>query len=153
MTGLVRAPLSIRLAARDDVSEIARLLTELGHPTDACAADELWDEWSASGNAAVVAAAPEGGLSGVATLHRMVVLHRPKPVGRITALVVDPGVRGQGIGRALVAAAEDWLTRAGCGLLEITSNLRLVEAHAFYEHIGYERTSIRLAKPLTYPSA
>ena len=148
----MNAPLSIRTAVRTDVREIARLLTELGHPTDTQAADALWDAWSASGSSAIVAAAPDGTLAGVATLHRMVVLHRSKPVGRITALVVDAAVRGEGIGRKLVAAAEDSLARDGCGLLEITSNFRLVEAHAFYEHIGYERTSIRLAKTLTPPS-
>ena len=50
---------------------------------------------------------------------------------------------------ALVAAAEETLASAGCGLLEITSNVRLVGAHEFYEYLGYERTSIRLAKVLT----
>ncbi len=96
----------------------------------------------------MVAAKADGTLAGVATLNQMVVLHRPRPVGRITALVVDAHVRGKGIGRALVAAAEETLARAGCGLLEITSNVRLVDAHDFYEHLGYERTSIRLAKVL-----
>lgn len=45
-------------------------------------------------------------LLGAITLHRMVVLHRAKPVGRITSLVVDPAARGRGLGRALVLAAE-----------------------------------------------
>lgn len=90
----------------------------------------------------------DGTLAGAVTLHQMVVLHRPTPVGRITALVVDDSVRGQGIGRALVAAAEQALADSGCGLLEITSNERLADAHAFYAHLGYERTSVRFAKLL-----
>jgi GNAT superfamily N-acetyltransferase len=69
-------------------------------------------------------------------------------VGRITALFVDDASRGQGIGRALVEAAEAHLAGTGCGLLEVTSNLRLVDAHAFYARLGYERTSVRFAKPL-----
>jgi GNAT superfamily N-acetyltransferase len=95
-----------------------------------------------------VAARADGTLAGAVTLHQMIVLHRLRPVGRITALVVDAPDRGRGIGRALVAAAEAALARSGCGLLEITSNVRLAEAHAFYEHLGYERTSFRFAKVL-----
>ena len=78
----------------------------------------------------------------------MAVLHRPRSVGRITSLVVDTSQRGTGIGRALVAAAEETLASTGCGLQKITSNMRLVGAHEFYEYLGYERASIRLAKVL-----
>jgi len=138
----------IRAATAGDAAEIARLLTMLGHPTTAEAVAARWPEWTAAGSAAFVAAGTDGTLLGVATLHRMSVLHRPRPVGRITSLVVDAAARGQGIGRALVAAAEAELTRAGCGLLEVTSNLRRVDAHAFYEHLGYERTSYRFFKNL-----
>lgn len=140
---------TIRRATKRDALELARLLTALGHPTAAGDVAARWGNWAAAGNAALVAADADGKLVGAATLSQMVVLHRPKPVGRITALVVDAPVRGKGIARALVAAAEETLTRGGCGLLEITSNVRLVDAHDFYEHLGYERTSIRLAKILS----
>jgi GNAT superfamily N-acetyltransferase len=138
----------IRPAEPGDAAEIARLLTALGHPTAADSITSRWDEWSGGANAALVAARAGGGLAGVVTVHRMTVLHRPLPVGRITALIVDASERGSGIGRALVHAAERLLAEAGCGLLEITSNLRLTDAHAFYEHLGYERTSIRLVRTL-----
>jgi hypothetical protein len=49
----------------------------------------------------------------------------------------------------LVEAAEVVFSGAGCGLLEVTSNDRLADAHAFYERLGFERTSVRLAKSLT----
>jgi ribosomal protein S18 acetylase RimI-like enzyme len=52
------------------------------------------------------------------------------------------------VGAALVADAEARLKAAGCGLVEVTSNVKLLRAHAFYERHGYERTSIRLAKQL-----
>ena len=60
--------------------------------------------------------------------------------------VSRPAEAGNELGQALVLAAKEILKRAGCGILEITSNERLVGAHQFYQHLGYDRTSIRLAK-------
>ena len=142
------SPLSIRRATAADAAEIARLMTVLGHPSTAAEVAARWPAFVAQGNTAVVAARDDGTLGGVATLHRTAVLHRPKPVGRVTALVVDEALRGQGVGRRLMAAAEEELRGAGCGLLEITSNARRLDAHAFYERLGYERTSVRLVKTI-----
>jgi GNAT superfamily N-acetyltransferase len=139
---------AIRQAAKSDAPEIARLLTLLGHPTAESDVTERWKEWSAQGNIVLVAVSPDGMLVGMATLHRMFVLHRPRPVGRISTLVVHERVRGHGIGRALVAAAERLLTKSGCGILEVTSNTKREDAHAFYMHLDYEHTSMRFAKVL-----
>ena len=84
----------------------------------------------------------------VCGLARTVTPHRPAPVGRITVLVVAEAAQRQGLGRRLVEEAERRLLAAGCELLEITSNDRLTGAHAFYRRLGYERTSMRFAKPL-----
>ncbi len=79
----------------------------------------------------------------------MIVLHRAKPVGRITSLAVDASAHGEGLGRALVLAAEDAMAGAGCGLLEVTSHARRTDAHDFYRHLDYEQTSFRFAKVFT----
>lgn len=140
-------PPVIREATAADAAELARVLSGLGYPMSAGDVAARWKSWEREGNAALVIEA-DGGLLGVITLHRMTVFHRGRPVGRITSLAVDERARGRGYGRALVDAAEDRFRRAGCGTVEVTSHARRVEAHSFYLHLGYERTSYRFARPL-----
>jgi GNAT superfamily N-acetyltransferase len=139
---------SVRLATFDDIADVARLLGQLGYPDDDATFAARWPAWQAEGNRALVALDADGRIIGLLTTHVMTVLHRPAPVGRISAMVVQEGLRGSGVGRALVRAAEALLHDAGCGLVEVTSNLRRTDAHAFYERIGYERTSYRFMRPL-----
>ena len=40
------------------------------------------------------------------------------------------------------------LQEGGCKIVEVTSNDRRTAAHAFYRHMGYERTSMRFLKKL-----
>jgi GNAT superfamily N-acetyltransferase len=155
---------AIRRALVGDAAELARLLSPLGYPLTEDDVTGIWEAWETEGNFALVAEAPEPGatapsrgpdrvkvpaaLVGAITLHSMRVLHRPKPVGRITSLIVDERARGSGLGRALMAAAERALIERGCGLVEVTSHVRRTEAHTFYRHLGYERTSHRFARDL-----
>ena len=89
-----------------------------------------------------------GAVIGCLSTSVMRVLHRPAPVGRISMMVVDEALRSRGIGTALVRAAEHTLAAQGCYMVEVTSNVRRIEAHRFYERLGYEKTSVRLAKAL-----
>ncbi|HEV2291905.1 MAG TPA: GNAT family N-acetyltransferase, partial [Gemmatimonadales bacterium] len=84
----------------------------------------------------------------VMTLHLTPELHRARPIGRVTALVVDESVRGSGVGAEMMEEAERILREDGAGLLELTSNMRRVDAHRFYERLGYQKTSFRFAKEL-----
>lgn len=96
----------------------------------------------------VLVAELDGAVVGCLSTSVMRVLHRPAPVGRISMMVVDEALRSRGIGAALVRAAEEALTEQGCTMVEVTSHVRRTEAHRFYGRLGYERTSVRLAKPL-----
>ncbi|MEC9346598.1 MAG: GNAT family acetyltransferase [Pseudomonadota bacterium] len=57
-------------------------------------------------------------------------------------LASSPGRRGQGIGRKLVAAAEDWLRERGCPKVELLVRDGNLAALGFYERIGYEEQAV-----------
>jgi GNAT superfamily N-acetyltransferase len=139
--------LTIREACRDDSAKLAALIGQLGYAVTANEVAERLGLMIAEGRT-VLAAELAGEVVGCLSTSVMRVLHRSAPVGRISMMVVDEGVRGRGIGSALVRAAEQALQAKGCYIVEVTSHLRRADAHRFYEKLGYERTSVRLAREL-----
>jgi GNAT superfamily N-acetyltransferase len=55
----------------------------------------------------------------------------------IGGLVVDAAHRGRQIGKALVAAAEEWAIQAGYRDIRVRSNVIRERTHRFYEREGY----------------
>jgi len=137
----------LRDAKPADAPAIVALVQLLGHTVDEKGVRERINLLAAD-NLAPLVATLDKKIVGLCGISLMAAIHRERPVGRINILVVAEEARGQGIGRLLLEAAEAQLRELGCGLVEITSNDRLTEAHAFYRAMGYERTSIRFAKTL-----
>ena len=137
----------IRQAEPRDATTLARLIGQLGYGVSERDVAERLAAMAAEGRTVLVAEL-DGAVIGCLTTSVMRVLHRPAPVGRISMMVVDEGVRSRGIGAALVRAAEQALAAQGCYMVEVTSHMRRTEAHRFYERLGYAKTSVRLAKEL-----
>ena len=134
----------IRPAAEADVPALAELIRQLGYDETAETVAARLAALEASGQVALVAELDGRAVACLAT-SIMPVLHRPKPVGRMSMVVVEQGLRGRRIGEQLVRAGEAWLKDRGCGLIEVTSNVKRTDAHRFYERLGYEKTSWRFA--------
>lgn len=138
--------LVIRDARPKDLETLAALIVALGYETSAADIRKRLALLKQAGGDAIVA--DRGGVIGLLTTAHTQTLHRPRPVGRISLMVVAEAARSQGVGAALVAEAEKRLRDAGCGLIEVTSNAKRLRAHAFYERLGYEKTSHRFGKLL-----
>lgn len=136
---------SIREAHADDAEALVTLIAQLGYPVAKADMAERLCAMAEAGNRVFVAQL-HGRVVGCLTTAAMQVLHRPAKVGRISMMVVEEGLRGQGIGRDLVAAAEAFLCETGCYMVEVTSRFELTQAHRFYEALGFEQTSVRLAR-------
>ena len=57
-------------------------------------------------------------------------------------VAVAPESRGHGLGRQLVAAAEDWLVRRGVPKAMLMVRADNADAVAFYEALGYGRSTV-----------
>jgi GNAT superfamily N-acetyltransferase len=137
----------VRDAKPTDAPRLVELIRELGHEIDEKQVRRNLAALKKSGEVPLVATL-DNHVVGMCGVGRRVVIHRPAPLGRITALVVSKDAQGHGLGRMLVEAAEEWMRERGCHLVEVTSNDRRTAAHAFYRHLGYERSSIRFFKTL-----
>lgn len=89
-----------------------------------------------------VADRPGGGLCGFleAALRSRADGCESTPVGYIEGWYVDEDVRKQGIGRALVEAAEAWARSRGCRQMASDAELWNTISHASHGALGYEET-------------
>ena len=141
--------MTVRRARLEDAGALGRLFRGLGYPDADDGLAQRLDELRADPRSAVlVATGDDGEAVGVATVALVPVAHDPAPWSRITALVVHPASRRHGVGRALVAAAEDVARRAGASRLEVTSAARREDAHRFYLACGFAPGSAHFLKRL-----
>ena len=139
--------LLVRPARAEDCAALSALIGQLGYKATTVEVAVRLATMEADDRVVLVAEL-DGVVVGCLSTSVMRVLHRPAPVGRISMMVVDEALRSRGIGAQLVRAAEKALAAQGCYMVEVTSHVRRTEAHRFYERLGYERTSVRLAKEL-----
>ena len=132
----------IRPAELNDAAEIARLAGELGYPAaTAEISTRLKLLLGQPIHFIAVAAARESSqkqlLGWIAAEERTLLVSSPQI--DIMGLIVSQAVRRQGVGHALIAAAEHWAGERGQKYIAVRSNTRRQESHPFYEGLGYSR--------------
>lgn len=134
----------IRPAIASDASEIARLATELGYPSSAEDVSVRLAELLVSESHFIAVAEGTPSLVGWMAVERRMLLESGERA-ELVGLIVDRAVRRSGIGRALVAAAEQWAIACGLQAIGVRSNIVRTESHPFYENLGYARTKTQHA--------
>jgi GNAT superfamily N-acetyltransferase len=145
--------MQIRIATPADAVTLAELLGHLGYPADAAEIPARLGAIVAAGGTVLMGWDGSGAAAGLVGLQALPVLHASRPVAYITALAVAPSAQGQGVGRALVAAAEAWARAAGCSRLTVTSAEHRDGAHAFYPRVGLPYTGRRYSRLLDEPAS
>ena len=138
----------VRQAQSSDASAISELLADLGYPSAPAQVQNRLAEASVSLHTVIFVAESDTQVVGALSFHRIPLFHTDGFLGRITSLVVSPTFQRRGVGRLLVAAAEELARAHGCGRVEVTSGEHRPEAHAFYECLGYQPVSRRFVKSI-----
>lgn len=139
-------PILIRPATLDDAPALAPLLAELGYPLTEDLMRENLVRLALTPTDRAWVAERGGAVIGVVSAHLTPLFHQRGHLGRITALVVTAAARGHGVGRMLVRQAEAFCWEAGCARMELTSGDHRVDAHRFYEGLGWRVQSRRYVK-------
>jgi ribosomal protein S18 acetylase RimI-like enzyme len=69
--------------------------------------------------------------------------------GQIESVRVAEACRGQGLGQRMISWAIDRCRERGCGVVQLTSDVRRPEAHRFYERLGFEATHVGMKLDLS----
>lgn len=134
----------IRSAKMADAAAIAKLSLQMDHEmTEAEAAERLTNILKDQTQTLLVA-----DVDGVVMGYNSVSANYELLNGiqaRIEGLVVDESTRGLGLGRKLMEKGEDWAKEQGSKTMKLASNSKRVEAHKFYEKIGYTKSKEQAA--------
>jgi len=138
---------SFRLVTADDLPALLRLLVDdavaqarggyTAEITPAVAANELWlgerdGEVIAMLQLTLIPGLSRGGMKRAL----------------VEAVRVRADLRGQRIGEALMAHVEARAKAAGCGLIQLTTDKKRLDAHRFYDRIGYVASHVGMKKKL-----
>lgn len=131
--------MTIRPVRLEDSARVAALSGELGYPATADVMHSRLRSLQNRTDRAVLVACADHDVVGWIDVGLAGHL-QSGDYAEIGGLVVSERVRGQGIGRALVEAAEAWAAAKGLGTMLVRSQIARDKAHGFYLREGYERT-------------
>ena len=130
---------TIRQAVESDAVSVKCLLEELENRVfDQAIFDRIYTEYvEAPLTIMKIAVSSEIETVGFITCKGQSLLHHEGLVFEIQELIVTKAHQGRGVGRKLIEALRPELLRHGAISLEVTTNKRRKEAHAFYQSVGF----------------
>ena len=145
---MAAAPVRIRPATAGDADAVAGLAEGLAQSFTFSRAsfDAHYPALLAAGHACLLVAVTGAGDEQVGYLlgFEHLTFYANGPVAWVEEVFVRDGLRGQGIGRALMTGFERWARERGCALVALATR----RAAPFYQALGYEDSATYLRKLL-----
>jgi GNAT superfamily N-acetyltransferase len=127
----------VRPAAMSDAPQLAQLCGQLGYPSSAAEVEARLRAIPAGDEHAIFVA--ENSADKLAGCIHVFLMHAVEidTQAEVLGLVVDGDCRSMGVGKILLARAEEWARERGVRTIGLRSNVIRERAHAFYEREGY----------------
>jgi GNAT superfamily N-acetyltransferase len=148
MSSTPAVDITIRGAELSDAPALGSLMTELGYETRTAEMEMRLESIAKDPRYRTFVAVSDGKICGMIGTFCHHSYEHNDPSGRILALVVSKKMRGRGIGRGLMGAAENDFTERNISRVAVNTRFQRTEAHNFYEDCGYERNGFRFVKNL-----
>ena len=144
---------TIRDAVQEDWPAVGALLAELGRPDVRGRPDEPehrehYERYLAREDAVALVAVRSGRVVGFVNLEFRPRLNRSTAEGWVPELIVTEDERGAGIGKALLARAEEVARERGCWSITLESANWRSDAHRFYLREGWADEAKAFGKTL-----
>ena len=129
------------------VAAIWRDVLDIPNATDDAVA-ETYEKMKHDSRYRTFVAETDGKVVGLVTTAEVLAIGHPDGYLKMNGLGVLPEYRGQGIGKLLLDRVEKLARETGTLYIGLASGMGRTEAHAFYEHLGYRKTSYWFRKNL-----
>jgi GNAT superfamily N-acetyltransferase len=141
--------MNLRIAEISDSDEISGLMNQLGYDSPPELIRTKLVKFCSTPNDIVFVAVIDEKIVGCISCHITSLFHQAGASGRITSLVTNQHYGGKGIGKKLVARAENFFKSGGCIKSEVTSGDQREAAHKFYTTCGYRMDERRFIKEIS----
>ena len=139
---------TLRPALEVDAERVASLMTELGYPSIAEGVKDRLRGALSSQTSCCLVAQVDNEVIGMMSAEVIPYFPTGSTICRVTSLVVSSRHRSRGVGEKLMAAAATFAREHGCSGIEVTSAERRVDAHRFYQRLGFAQTGLRFFQTL-----
>ncbi|MFB7142173.1 GNAT family N-acetyltransferase [Gottfriedia sp. NPDC056225] len=141
---------SIREANKNDVSDLAFLMKELGFPTTIEKMELRFNHIQSNSNYHTLVAEENSKIIGMIGLFTGLLYNKDGIYCRVISFVVDSKIRNKGVGNLLIQEAEKWAKNQGAIYIGLNSGNQLdrLDAHEFYKRSGYKADSTGFVKTL-----
>jgi GNAT superfamily N-acetyltransferase len=131
--------ISFRRLSQDDAAAVTVLSRQLGYPLSQ---EQIFDNINAvlaSKDHDAFVAVHKDHVVGWIGVAQTIMIESPSYC-EINGLVIDENYRRKGIGELLIERAKQWAKGKGNHSVRLRCNVKRVDAHAFYRHLGFKET-------------